>query len=124
METINPSEAKYISGRRFALAIISWLFASIGILNSLMFSGAGIFGGGAFDGMLLLGSILPLFAWASLAVMTVNWLKDRRCHRFWPVFGFVVGVASAGMYAALCIFYISAIPLACYLTYWHWRRDS
>ena len=65
--------------------------------------------------VLMLASLL---VWSSLAVMTLGWLQNRRCHWLWPVFGTVVGVPSAIMSAPMFI-YIPAVPLAAYLVYWH-----
>jgi hypothetical protein len=84
-----------------------------------MVAGAGVVSGGA-SGIL---AITPLLAWVSLGIMTVRWLQGRRCHWLWPAIGFITGSISAVMFALVFFFYISAVPLAVYLVFWHLRGN-
>lgn len=111
--------ARRIHGNRFAKALVSWVFAGVGVLSSLIFAGAGIVSGSA-NGIL---AVTPLLAWASLGVMTIGWLKDRRCHWVWPIIGRFAGVSSAVIFALAFFFYISAVPIAIYLVFWHLRGN-
>ena len=120
MDTSQPPEARRTPGNRFAIAIASWVFAGIGVMSSLMFAGAGVVSGSA-SGLL---ATMPLFAWISLGVMTVRWVQGRRCHWRWPAIGFFTGAISAVMFAAVFFFYISAVPLAVYLVFWHLRGNT
>ena len=95
MNIFHQSNAQYISGKRFAIVMVSWFFASVGVLSALMFAVAGVVideGGGLY-------AITPLIAWISLAVMTIRWLQDRRCHWLWPITGSIAGVISAMLFA-------------------------
>jgi hypothetical protein len=119
MDTIQQLETRRTAGDRFAIAMVSWVFAGIGVLSSLMFAGAGVVNGSA-SGIL---AITPLLAWVSLGVMTVRWVQGRRCHWLCPAIGFITGSVSAVVFAPVFFFYISAVPLAVYLVFWHLRGN-
>lgn len=119
MDTIQQSEVRRTPGDRFAIAMVSWTFAGIGVLSSLLFACAGVVSGST-SGIL---AIMPLLAWVSLGVMTVRWVQGRRCHWLWPGIGFITGAVSAVMFALVFFFYISAVPLAVYLVFWHLRGN-
>lgn len=105
------------SGRRFAIVLVSWLLAGFGVLSSAIVAGAGLVAApSSVQGVL---ALLPLFAWISLAVMSVRWVQDRPCHWFWPGFGTLAGALSAIFFVGIFFFYVSALPLATYLTFWH-----
>lgn len=111
-----PSPAARTSGKRFAFALVSWLLAAPGVLLFLMTAGAALVAGDtSVMRALMLASLL---VWSALAVMTVSWLQNRRCHWLWPVFGAVVGTPSA-IASAQMLTFIPAVPLAVYLVYWH-----
>ncbi|MBC7618583.1 MAG: hypothetical protein H7293_06265 [Candidatus Saccharibacteria bacterium] len=119
MNAIQEAKAKRTPGTRFAIAMASWTFAGIGILTSLMFAGAGVVSSSA-RGIL---ALTPLLAWISLGVMTVRWVQGHYCHWLWPIIGFITGAISAVMFTAVFFFYISAVPLAVYLVFWHLRGN-
>jgi hypothetical protein len=108
------------SGKRFAIALVTWVLAAPGILLLIMAAGA-VLVKGDVSAMGVL-SIASLSAWASLAAMTVRWLQDRRCHWLWPVIGTTVGAPLAFVSAPMFI-YLPAVPLATYLVLWHLRSD-
>jgi len=104
-----------VSGRRFAIALASWCLAGIGVLSSFMV---------ALATSASFAAALPLLAWVSLAVMTVRWVQDRRCHWFWPIFGAVSGLLSAAVFVWVFGVYVAAVPLATYLVWWHLKPLS
>lgn len=108
------------SGNRFAIALGSWCFAGIGVLLSVMLAGASL----ATDssGATTVLMVVPFCAWVALAVMTVRWVQEQRCHWLWPVLGTLCGIVSAVMFAAAFLVYISALPLAVYLVFWHLKH--
>jgi hypothetical protein len=110
------------SGRRFAFALGSWCLAGIGVLSSLVFAGTSLAASGSTASNAL--TLLPLFAWAALAVMSVRWVQDRRCHWLWPLLGTLCGLISAAIFARVFFFYVSAVPLAIYLVFWHLKRGT
>lgn len=61
-------------------------------------------------------------AWVFLAIMTTAWIRNRRCHPLVPIIGTCIGLPCA-IYAARWLisipYYISTVPLAFYLVYWH-----
>lgn len=118
--TFNPTERKAtkkpVRGARFAIALISWLFASPGILVAIM-AAASVLVEGNSSAMGAL-SLAALLAWMCLAVMTHGWLANRRCHRAWPIVGSVIGLPLAIVSAPMLV-YLPAMPLALYLVYWH-----
>lgn len=109
-----------VKGTRVAAAIASWSGASIAVLASLMLA---ISTGVAPNRATWLG-IVPLLAWVSLAVMTVRWIQNRRCHWLWPIAGTTCGIASAAAFYMLGFLYIAAVPLAIYLVFWHLLRPT
>lgn len=105
------------SGKRFAIALGSWCFAGVGVLSSIMFLGAALTSKNISAGSAL--SIAPFIAWVALAVMTVRWLQARRCHWVWLVLGTLAGIVSAAAFIGVFYIYVSAVPLATYLVFWH-----
>lgn len=120
MDTIQRPKASHIPGSRFAMAITSWIFAGIGVLSSIMFAGVSMVSENA-SGIL---AIMPLLAWVSLSVMTFLWIQDRHAHWLWPVIGLITGTISAVMFSFVFFVYISAVPLATYLVFWHLRDNK
>ena len=116
-EALGKSAPVRTSGTRFAVALGSWCFAGVGVLVCIMFAGAGIAGDSLSASKVL--AFIPIFAWVSLAVMTLRWLQDRRCHWAWPVLGTLAGTTSAIAFIGAFFFYLSAIPMAIYLVFWH-----
>lgn len=90
------------------------------MISSVMFAGAGLLGAPLSTQSILAFS--PMFAWIALGVMSVYWVQDRSCHWFWPSFGSLCGIISAISFVDLFYFYISSIPLAFYLAFWHMNR--
>lgn len=111
------SSSACISGARFALALISWCLASIGVL--LSFLSIITLTDDSVSHMRWLVVPLPALAWVALAVMTVRWLQGRRCHWIWPILGTVAGLMSAASFFAAFFIFVSAVPLAIYLVWWH-----
>jgi hypothetical protein len=110
------------SGKRFAIALGSWCLAAIGVLSSLMFAATSLAAKGSMASNA--PTLLPLFAWVSLGVMSVRWVQAQRCHWLWPILGTVCGLISAAMFARVFFFYVSAVPLAIYLVFWHLKRSA
>ncbi|MDP3608329.1 MAG: hypothetical protein Q8R74_04570 [Methylophilus sp.] len=111
-------ESNHSSGSRFIVAMLSWLFSSVGVVFSLTFFFVGLMGG--MEGSLTaLIAFLPLVAWVSLGVMTVDWVKNRQCHSLWLIIGALSGIFSAVVFHEMFVVFISAIPLAIYLVFWH-----
>lgn len=119
---------KNVSGKRFVLALLCWGCASLGIFGSLTF-GLGFF----FvtprlydthtDSLTLrILSLSILLAWFALGVMTKGWLQNRRVSRIWPVVGSIIGIPAAIPFSLFWPLYISAVPLALYLVYFHLFR--
>ncbi len=109
----------YYSGKRVAIVLTSWLLSGIGVISSVMFVGAGLFSA-SFSIQNIL-AILPMFAWISLGVMSIYWVQDRHCHWIWPSFGTLSGVVAAISFIDMFYFYVSSLPLAFYLTFWHMK---
>lgn len=69
--------------------------------------------------------ILPFLmagAWVFLAMMTITWIFNRRCYLAIPIIGTFIGLPCAAFGAALIVpipFFISTVPLAVYLVFWH-----
>lgn len=117
----------HANGTRVTIALACWLPASVGVLSSLMFTAASLFSwvtgprqadlgqAGNYVGLCVLG------AWVALAVMTVAWVKNRRVHWAWPVFGSLNGVAMALLFHPFWFLYFSAAGLAVYLACFHLR---
>lgn len=71
--------------------------------------------------------ILPLAmvgAWFFLAIMTIAWIFNRRCYLAIPIIGTMIGLPTAAYWAAFpvplaLLSYISTVPLAFYLVFWH-----
>lgn len=112
-ESVNGNSP--VSGRRFAIALASWCLAGLGVLSSFLV---------ALATSASFTAVLPLLAWVSLAVMTVRWVQDRRCHWFWPIFGAVSGLFSAAVFVWVFVVYMAAVPLAAYLVWWHLKPLS
>ena len=104
-----------MSGRRFAIALASWCLAGLGVLSSFLV---------ALATSASFTALLPLLAWVSLAVLTVRWVQDRRCHWFWPIFGALSGLFSAAVFVWVFVVFFAAVPLAAYLFWWHLRPLS
>ena len=109
------------SGKRVAIAVVSWCLAGVSVWFSVVFAGAFLASGdfGSREAPVL----IPLFAWVALAVMSVRWVQAQRCYWLWPVLGTLSGVTSAVLFATAFFFYISAVPLAIYLVFWHLKRN-
>ncbi len=104
------------SGKRFAIALVAWVLATPGILLSATAAGVVLVKGDV--SAIGIMSIASLGAWTSLAVMTVRWLQDRRCHWVWPLMGTTAGAPLAFVSAPMFL-YLPAVPLAAYLVFWH-----
>ncbi len=117
---------KPVSGRRFAFAFLSWFLASVAVIGALFFAltplGSGVGSGAVPTSISRYFYPLPLLAWVCLAAKTRSWLKNQTCHWIWIVTGIPTGIASAVFFFPVFFFYIAAVPLALYLTYWHARR--
>jgi hypothetical protein len=110
-----------------AIALACWLPASVGVLSSLMFTAASLSSlvtgprqadlgqAAGYVGLCVPG------AWFALAVMTVAWVKNRKVHWAWPVFGSVNGVAMVLLFHTFWFLYFSAAALAVYLACFHLR---
>lgn len=64
-------------------------------------------------------------AWVFLAIMTIAWVRNCRCHPLVPIIGTSIGLPCAIYEAQWLIsipYYISTVPLAFYLVYWHLRK--
>jgi hypothetical protein len=115
-----------VSGRRFAFALLSWCLASVAVVSAFFFALIPLGSRVGID--IAPKSIgyyfypMPLLAWVCLAVMTRSWLKNQPCHWVWLVTGCLSGFASAVIFAPVFFLYISAVPLALYLTCWHATR--
>jgi hypothetical protein len=118
-----PERHQRTSGNRFIVAVLSWLFSSVGIWFSLIFFFSGLTSGKQ-DGLIMLISYLPLLGWISLGVMTAGWLKNQQCHSLWPIVGSLSGIFSAIVCYQFYAVYISAVPLAIYLVFWHSLRKT
>jgi len=108
------------SGKRFAIALASWLPAGVGVLSSIMFAGVGLVGTHSNSQGVLI--FLPLLAWIALAAMSVRWVQDRHCHWLWPILGTLSGVVSSISFVGVFFFYVSALPLAIYVVVWHLKH--
>jgi undecaprenyl pyrophosphate phosphatase UppP len=86
-----------------------------------MFAGLAIASSAGFSRLL---GIIPLVAWVALAVMTGRWVQGQQCHWLWPVLGTFCGVVSAATFIWVFYVYVSAVPLAIYLVWWHLYRGS
>lgn len=109
-----------ISGKRVAIALVSWVLAAPGILFLVMAAGAALVGGDVSAITVL--ALASLGAWVSLAVMTVRWLQDCRCCWLWPAIGTTIGAPLAIVSAPMLV-YLPAVPLATYLVLWHLKPD-
>ena len=113
-----------VSGKRFAIALISWLASSMAVVFSVVLAVARYKWSGQFYDAsnaqhALHLEAFPLTAWICLGVMTFAWLRDKKCHPGWVVLGSLAGLISVLMYLPLVALYVSSIPLALYLVYWH-----
>jgi hypothetical protein len=117
--------AQRTSGKRFSVAIASWCLAGIAVLASFLFAlaGFGVSNVPFIDNAHIISPLMiaPFFAWSALAAMTLFWLRNRQCSWIIPIGGTCLGLVSAVMYSPFFPFYVSAVPLACYLVYWHLR---
>jgi hypothetical protein len=117
----------HVNGTRVAIALACWLPASVGVLSSLMFTGASLFSLITGPGQAGLGQAASYVglcvpgAWVALAVMTVAWVKNRKAHWAWPAFGSLNGVAAALLFHPFWFLYFSAAGLAVYLAWFHLR---
>ena len=125
MTSTENFKAQGISGKRFSVAIASWCLAGIGVLASFLFllAGIGVSNVPFMENAHAISSLMiaPFIAWLALAAMTLFWLKNRQCNWVVPIAGTCLGAVSAVMYSPFFPFYVSAVPLACYLVYWHLR---
>ncbi|WP_139222836.1 hypothetical protein [Paracidovorax wautersii] len=112
-----------VSGRRFAFALLSWCFASLAVGSSFFFAliplGSNVGADAGPKGISAYVYPMPLLAWVCLAAMTRSWLKNQPCHWVWLVIGASTGFVSTVIFLPLFFFYISAVPLALYPTFWH-----
>ncbi len=115
-------ESNNSSGSRFIVAMLSWILSGVGVIFSIMFFFVGLMGGKQ-DILVTLIALLPLIAWVSLGVMTANWLKNQQCHSLWLVVGILSGIFSAIAFHEMFMLYISSVPLAIYLVYWHLQSN-
>lgn len=119
INTAQSNESRVTRGGRVIIALLSWGLAGISVFASLLLvRGAATSVGHSTGGLL---QFIPPFAWLALAVMTVRWVQNRRCHWFWPVAGTAAGAVSAAFFIWVFVFYIAAVPLAAYLAIWHLR---
>lgn len=109
-------EAHRASGKRFTIALVSWILTLPGVLLLVMAAGS-VLVAGDFSTMSIV-SLVSIVVWTALAVMTLRWLQDRRCHWLWPLVGTIVGAPLAIVSSPMFI-YLPAVPLAIYLVYWH-----
>lgn len=61
-------------------------------------------------------------AWIFLAIMTIAWIRNHHCDPLIPIMGTLIGLPCAVLWAffiASIPYYISTMPLAFYLVYWH-----
>jgi len=112
-----------VSGRRFAFALLSWCFASVAVGGAFLFAliplGSNVGADAVPKGISAYVYPMPLLAWVCLAAMTRSWLKNQPCHWVWLVTGASTGFVSTVIFLPVFFFYISAVPLALYLTCWH-----
>lgn len=108
--------SKTSSGSRLVVAILSWGFSSVAVISSVMFFLVGLTGSYL--------ALIPLVAWVSLGFMTVYWLKNERCDSLWPIVGTLAGIPSAILFHESFVIYISAVPLAIYLVFWHMQSHK
>lgn len=111
------------SNSRLAFAIVAWLFSLPAIFMSFTFfltSFMSLFGKTP-DITQFIITLLMTAAWIFLAIMTIAWLGNRRCHEAIPIIGTIVGLPMAIMYAHPYSFigFASTAFLAFYLVYWH-----
>lgn len=110
------TEAHRASGKRFTIAFVSWILTLPGILLLVMSAGSVLVAGDSHTMSIV--SLFSIFVFTALAVMTLRWLQDRRCHLLWPLGGTIVGAPLAIVSAPMFV-YLPAVPLAIYLVYWH-----
>lgn len=129
----STSVAKTINGQRFAVAIASWSCAGLGVMGSVMFALAplmSLVGASESHAENLFAevySLAILVAWWALGVMTNGWVQGRKVSWLWPIIGSLAGIPAAVLFSIFWPLYISAVPLALYLVYFHlsqFRKDE
>jgi hypothetical protein len=105
------------ASKRFAVALVSWSLAGVGVLSSVMLAGSVLAGDRVGPAGVI--AVLPLVAWLCLAVMTARWIQGRRCHWMWLIAGTLSGLACALAFYLVFFVYVAAVPLAVYLVWWH-----
>jgi hypothetical protein len=117
-----------VNSQRFAVALVCWFCAGVGVMSSLMMAASLTMGTVGINEtqeknlfMRLMGYGI-LVAWIALGAMTKGWVQERKVHWLWPVFGSIAGFPAAVFFAPFYPLYITAVPLAIYLVYFHLVR--
>lgn len=119
------SVAGTVIGQRFAVALASWSCAGIGVMGSFLLALSPFLADPSFNDTYssklvtrTLG-VAILVAWIALGVMTKGWVQGRRVSWVWPITGTITGIPTAVLFSMFWPIYISAVPLAIYLVYFH-----
>lgn len=119
------SVARTVIGQRFAVALALWSCAGIGVIGSFLLALSPFLADPSFNDTYsskLVARTLGfsiLIAWIALGVMTKGWVQGRRVSWVWPIAGTVTGIPAAVLFSMFWPIYISAVPLAIYLVYFH-----
>jgi uncharacterized membrane protein required for colicin V production len=124
-QAAHMNSSKYSKIIRFAVAIIAWILSGFSVAASIhvtMFD----FIRNPFEaesyymGMpSVLAFVVVLFLWIALGVMTVGWVRDKKVHWVWPVFGAIFGLLVTYNVWVFITFLIFSIPLAVHLSFFH-----
>ena len=107
---------------RIAVALISWILGSGGLVASLSAFSTFVYdvspGRGASGYYVNSIALVFIMAWVFLAVLTVNWIRNRRCSKRIVI----AATATGGISALICVIgfftYMGALPLAFHLVFW------
>ncbi|HEY8608459.1 MAG TPA: hypothetical protein VIM12_15190 [Noviherbaspirillum sp.] len=109
-----------INDDRRTVAQACWYFSGVSVLFSTTVAVVSLFADDNEAHHVALYATV-LVAWLVLAVMTLAWIRDRRLHWIWPLAGTCAGLPASLVFHELWPGYISTVPLAFYLVYFHLR---
>ena len=109
--------------KRVTVAIACWASAIPGVFMSFLFFYSAVNSHFEFDvdGPNYIGLAIPV-AWLSLAMMTMDWIRNSRSSVIWLIFGTVTGLPLAGLFSPFIAFYFTLVGLAVYLLVWNIRQ--